>query len=127
MGHLILQQAFRGMREVKKGFTLLELLVVLTVLLILSSLGMYLYQRSLAYAKSTVCETNLRALQESIILYTAENDALPGTLGELKLEHLEKGYAKAMEDRGWLIKASTFLIKFDASNYAYAQFLYTRP
>jgi prepilin-type N-terminal cleavage/methylation domain-containing protein len=111
------------MREVKKGFTLLELLVVLTVLLILSSLGMYLYQRSLAYAKGTVCQTNLRALQESIILYSAENDALPGTLGELKLEYLEKGYAKAMEDGGWLIKASTFLIKFDASSYAYAQFL----
>lgn len=123
MGHLILRQASKGMRGVKKGFTLLELLVVLTVLLILSSFGMYLYQRSLAYAKGTVCQTNLRALQESIILYTAENDALPGTLGELKLEHLEKGYAKAMEDRGWLVKASTFFIKFDASNHAYAQFL----
>jgi prepilin-type N-terminal cleavage/methylation domain-containing protein len=123
MGHLILQQVFRGMREVKKGFTLLELLVVLTVLLILSSFGMYLYQLSLAYAKDTVCQTNLRALQESIILYSAENEALPGTLGQLKLEHLEKGYAKAMEDGGWLIKASTFLIKFDASSYAYAQFL----
>jgi prepilin-type N-terminal cleavage/methylation domain-containing protein len=123
MGHLILQQAFKSMREMRKGFTLLELLVVLTVLLILSSFGMYLYHRSLAYAKDTVCETNLRALQESIILYSAENDALPGTLGQLKLEHLEKGYAKAMEDGGWLIKASTLLIKFDASSYAYAQFL----
>ncbi|NNG07710.1 MAG: prepilin-type N-terminal cleavage/methylation domain-containing protein [Desulfobacteraceae bacterium] len=123
MGQFILQQALKSMREAKKGFTLLELLVVLTVLLILSSFGMYLYHRSLAYAKDTVCETNLRALQESIILYSAENDALPGTLGQLKLEHLEKGYAKAMEARGWLIKASTLLIKFDASSYAYAQFL----
>ena len=123
MGHPILQQAFKSVRKIKKGFTLLELLVVLTVLLILSSFGMYLYHRSLAYAKDTVCETNLRALQESIILYSAENDALPGTLGQLKLEHLEKGYAKAMEDRGWLIKACTFLIKLDASDHAYAQFL----
>jgi len=123
MGHLILQQAFKGLRDLKKGFTLLELLVVLTVLLVLSSFGMYLYHKSLAYAKDTVCQTNLRALQESIILYAADNDALPGTLGELKLEHLEKGYAKAMKDRGWLIKACTLLIKFDASDHAYAQFL----
>ena len=123
MGHLILKRAFKGMRDVKKGFTLLELLVVLTVLLILSSFGMYLYHRSLAYAKDTVCQTNLRALQESIILYTADNDALPGTLGELKLHHLEKGYAKAMEGRRWLIKACTLLIKYDASDHAYAQFL----
>jgi prepilin-type N-terminal cleavage/methylation domain-containing protein len=111
------------MRDVKKGFTLLELLVVLTVLLILSSFGMYLYHRSLAYAKDTVCQTNLRALQESIIFYSAENDALPGTLGELKLDHLEKGYAKAMEGRRWLVKACSLLIKFDASDHAYAAFL----
>ena len=123
MGHLILQKALKGIREAKKGFTLLELLVVLTVLLILSSIGMYLYHRSLAYAKDTVCQTNLRGLQESVILYSAENDALPASLGQLKLEHLERGYAKAMEGRGWLVKASTLLIKFEASSYAYAQFL----
>ena len=123
MGHLILQRAFKGTRDVKKGFTLLELLVVLTVLLILSSFGMYLYHRSLAYAKDTVCQTNLRALQESIIFYTAENEALPGTLGDLKIDHLEKGYAKAMEERRWLVKACTLLIKFDTSDHAYAHFL----
>jgi prepilin-type N-terminal cleavage/methylation domain-containing protein len=123
MGRLILQQAFKGLRDLKKGFTLIELLVVLTILLILSSSGMYLYHLSLAYAKDTVCQTNLRALQEAIILYSADNDALPGTLGELKLDHLKKGYAKAMKDRRWLIKACTLLIKFDASDHAYAQFL----
>lgn len=123
MGHLIWQRAFKGMRDVKKGFTLLELLVVLTILLILSSFGMYLYHRSLAYAKDTVCQTNLRALQESLILYTADNDALPGTLGDLKLDHLEKGYAKAIEGRRWLVKACTLLIKFDTSDHAYAAFL----
>ena len=123
MGHLILQQTFKELRDLKKGFTLIELLVVLTVLLILSSFGFYLYHRSLAYAKDTVCQTNLRAIQESIILYAADNDALPGTLGELKLDHLKKGYAKATKDRRWLIKACTLLIKFDASDHAYAQFL----
>ena len=123
MGHLILQKTSKGMRDGRKGFTLLELLVVLTILLILSSFGMYLYHRSLAYAKDTVCQTNLRALQEAIILYTADNDALPGTLGDLKLDHLEKGYAKAMDGRRWLVKACTLLIKFDTSDYAYAQFL----
>jgi len=123
MGHLFLQRAFEEMRDVKKGFTLLELLVVLTILLILSSVGMYLYHLSLAYAKDTVCQTNLRALQESVIFYTAENEALPGTLGDLKLDHIEKGYAKAMEGRRWLVKACTLLIKFDASDQAYAHFL----
>ena len=123
MGNLNWKQAFKGARETKRGFTLLELLVVLTALLVLSTIAMYLYQRSLAYAKDTVCQTNLRALHEAVTLYSSENHALPASLGELKLEHLEKGYAKAMRGKAWLTKASTLLIKLDASNHAYAQFL----
>ena len=123
MGNLSWKQAFKPVRETKRGFTLLELLVVLTVILVLSTIAMFLYQRSLAYAKGTVCQTNLRALHEAITLYSTENDALPASLGQLKLEHLEKGFAKAMEGRAWLIKASTFLIKLDTSDHAYAQFL----
>jgi len=123
MGHLNLRQALKGVRNIKKGFTLVELLVVLTITLVLASLGMYLYQKSLVYAKETVCQTNLRALGEAIEFYASENDALPASLGQLKIEHLEKAYAKAMEDGGWVIKACTFLIKLDASDHAYAQFL----
>ena len=99
------------------------MIVVLAVVLILSTIVMFLYQKSLAYAKGTVCQTNLKALHKAIILYSQDNDVLPATLGDLNLEHLEKGYAKVMEDRGWLIKASTYLIKLDASDHAYAQFL----
>ena len=123
MGNFIWKQAFKRVRDTKRGFTLLELLVVLTALLILSTVAMYLYHRSLAYAKDTVCQTNLRALQESIIFYSAENDALPASLGQIELKHLEKGYAKALEDKRWLIKACSLLIKFDASDHAYAGFL----
>lgn len=123
MSGLILKKAFKRFRETKRGFTLIEMLVVVVILLILSSIAMYLYQRGLAHAKETVCETNLKALTEAIELYSTENDALPGTLGELNLKHLEKGYAKAMGNKGWLIKAYTFLIKLDASDHAYAQFL----
>ncbi len=123
MSGLILKKAFKRLRETKRGFTLIEMLVVVGILLILSSIAMYLYQRGLAHAKETVCQTNLKALKEAIELYSTENEALPGTLGELKLEHLEKGYAKAMGDRAWVIKAYTLLIKLDASDHAYAQFL----
>ena len=123
MGNLSWKKAFKCVRETKTGFTLLELLAVLTVILVLSTIAMFLYQRSLAYAKGTVCQTNLRALHEAITLYSTENDALPASLGQLKLEHLEKGYARAMKGRAWLIKASTFLIQLDASDRAYAQFL----
>ncbi len=123
MGCLGLQKALIQVRKTERGFTLIELIVVLAIVLVLSSIAMYLHQRGLAHARKTVCQTNLRALQTAIELYVAENGDLPGTLTHLKLEHLEKAYAKAIKDRGWLIKAYTFLIKLDESDHAYAQFL----
>jgi prepilin-type N-terminal cleavage/methylation domain-containing protein len=123
MGYLSLQQACKGLREIKKGYTLIELLVVLTIILVLATIGMFLYNRSIAFAQETVCQTNLITLEKAIELYVIENDAIPASLGHLKLEHLEKGYAKAMEDGGWFTKFSFFLVKLDASKQAYAQFL----
>jgi prepilin-type N-terminal cleavage/methylation domain-containing protein len=123
MSHLALQAAYRGFKKNKSGYTLIELCVTLAIILILSSIGAYAYQSTLASARGTVCKTNLRALGTAIYEYVLENDALPATLGHLKLKHLEKGYAKAMEDRGWVTKFSLFLIELDESDHAYAQYL----
>jgi len=123
MDDLGLRQAYKRLRTNKIGYTLVELLTVLTIILILSTFGIFLYSRSIAYAKGTVCQTNLDALETAIEVYAAENDALPASLGQLKLEHLEKGYAKAMGERRWLKKLSFFIVKLDSSDEAHAQFL----
>jgi prepilin-type N-terminal cleavage/methylation domain-containing protein len=106
-----------------KGFTLLELLVVVGIILTLSSIGMFAYNRVLVSAKETVCKTNLRALSEAVILYLNDYDAFPASLGQLKQEYLEKGYAKAREEGGWTVDLALFLVKLDASDDAHAQFL----
>jgi type II secretory pathway pseudopilin PulG len=123
MGRFSLRQTSKGTGKTQRGFTLIELLVILVSVLFLASIGLFAYQNAIAHAKDTVCKTNLDALREAIDLYLSENDALPASLGHLKLEHLQKGYAKAMEDGRWLKKLAYFLIKLDASDQAYAQFL----
>ena len=123
MGCPHLKLAVKLKEKSQKGFTLLELLVVLVIILVLSSVGIFAYQRAIAHAKETVCTTNLKALREAIDFYLSEHDALPASLGQLKFEHLEKGYAKAMEENRWLKKLCYFLVKLDASDQAYAQFL----
>ena len=123
MVDLVFRQAYERMRWNKIGYTLVELLVVMSIILILSSLGVFAYHLCLVYARETVCETNLNALEKAVDLYSVENDALPASLGRLKREHLEKGYAKAMEDGRWLKKFCFFLIKLDTPKQAYAQFL----
>ncbi|MHC5074784.1 MAG: type II secretion system protein [Planctomycetota bacterium] len=123
MVDLDLRRVFKQVRKNNLGYTLVELLTVLGIILVLATVGVFVYNRAIAYAKSTVCQTNLRALETAIDLYTMETDALPASLGQLQLEHIEKGYAREMEDRGWLKKLSFFLIKMNSSREAYAQFL----
>jgi prepilin-type N-terminal cleavage/methylation domain-containing protein len=107
----------------QKGFTLVELMVVVGIILVLSSIGMFAYNRMLVSAKETVCKTNLRALSEAVILYLNDYDAFPASLGQLKPEYLEKGYAKARKEGGWAVDLSLFLVKLDGSDDAHAQFL----
>jgi prepilin-type N-terminal cleavage/methylation domain-containing protein len=124
LNHLRWRRVFKKSRSIPKGFTLIELIIVVAVIIILASAGLFLYHKGLAYAKATVCETNLRAINKAIKLYATENnDALPASLGQLKLEHFEKGYAMAIKDAEWQAKFSFFLLKIDASDQAYAQFL----
>ena len=123
MDHLSMRQAYKRVRRNKTGYTLIELVVVMAIILILSTIGIFVYQRFIAHARGTVCKTNLKALETATEVYTAENDALPASLGDLKLEHLEKGYAKAMEDRRWLIKFYFFIVKLNTPKQVYAQFL----
>jgi prepilin-type N-terminal cleavage/methylation domain-containing protein len=114
---------YREIQATQKGYTLLELLVVVGIILVLSTFGVFIYNKALSAAKETVCKTNLRALSEAVTLYLNDYDAFPASLGELKPEYIEKGYAKAREEGGWLVDLSLFLTKLDASDQAHAQFL----
>ena len=123
MSHLDLQKKHSRFRKSNRGYTLIELIITLAVILLLTSIAIYGYQRVLNTARTTVCKTNLKALKAAIEKYFLENDALPATLGQLKMKHLEEGYAKAMEDQGWFAEVSLFLIKLDESGNAFAQYL----
>ena len=116
------ESSLTGQRA-QRGYTLIELMVVVTIILVLSSIGVFLYSRAIAHAKDTVCKTNLKTLNEAVILYLEEYDAFPASLGHLKREHLEKGYAKAMSERRWHEKLCFFLLTIEESESAYAQFL----
>lgn len=106
-----------------KGFTLMELLIVLAIISILASIVAISYRHFIDKAKETVCRTNLTGLSNAIKLYIAENDALPAILGDLGLDNLEKGFALAMKDSGWWVKFSHILVKINIPREANAQFL----
>lgn len=68
-------------RKNPMGFTLVELLVVITIVAILASLVFSLSSRAINSAQKAVCVTNLRGIGNALQIYITENNGvLPGPL-----------------------------------------------
>ena len=69
-----------------RGFTIIELMVVLALVVILASLAMVQYRRSIVYAKEAVLRDDLMKMREAIDQYYADKNQYPPTLGALASE-----------------------------------------
>ena len=69
-----------------RGFTIIELMVVLALVVILASLAMVQYRRSIVYAKEAVLRDDLFKMREAIDQYYADKNQYPATLGALSAE-----------------------------------------
>ena len=82
----LLQTAFRGTgrrADPRSGFTLIELIVVLTILGILLSIALPNYKNSILQAKEAVLRENLYRLRDLIDQYQADKGRYPDTLETL--------------------------------------------
>jgi prepilin-type N-terminal cleavage/methylation domain-containing protein len=67
-----------------KGFTLVELMVVLVIIGILVAIAVPIYNKTQATAEERACQANLRILEGAVAQYQLDNDgALPTGLGDL--------------------------------------------
>lgn len=74
----------------QKGFTLIELIIVMTIIGILLTIAQPTYKSSIIRAKETVLKENLFAMRSAIDQYYADNGVYPPTLDEL----VTKGYLR---------------------------------
>ncbi|MGI6486929.1 MAG: competence type IV pilus major pilin ComGC [Syntrophothermaceae bacterium] len=78
-----------------KGFTLVELMVVLVIIGILVAIAVPIYNKTQATAEERACQANLRILEGAVAQYQLDNDgALPT---ELSVSDLSD-YIKDAED-----------------------------
>jgi general secretion pathway protein G len=73
-------------RRERRGFTLIELMIVMTIITILVSIAVPLYQRSIIRAKESVLKSNLFTLRTMIDEYTIDKQKAPQTLEDLVRE-----------------------------------------
>jgi general secretion pathway protein G len=82
----------RRIQSGKRGFTLIELMIVLAISMILVSMAVPFYQKSILRSKESVLRNNLFTMRTVIDEYTYDKQKAPQSLGDLVTD----GYLRAV-------------------------------
>src|SRR2546422_58501 len=80
----------RSRRPLAAGFTLIELMIVISIIMILVGIAAVQYQRSVQRAREATLKQDLQAMRQSIDNYTLDKQAAPQSLDDL----VQAGYLR---------------------------------
>src|SRR5690242_4156488 len=69
------------------GFTLLELMIVISIIIVLAAITLPQYQRTIMHTREAVLKDDLRNMRSLIDQFAADKGRLPQSLDELVSEH----------------------------------------
>ena len=70
-------------RLTRRGFTLIEMMIVMAIIVILIAVAVPFYQKAIIRAKETVLHSNIRAIRNSIDEYSFDKQKAPSSLQDL--------------------------------------------
>jgi len=74
----------RARRRKEKGFTLIELMIVITIIFILIGMAIGRYDRAVQRAREAALKTDLQTMRNAIDNYTMDKMSAPQSLEDLK-------------------------------------------
>jgi len=98
-----------------RGFTLIELMIVISIILILVSISIPIYSQSILRAKESVLRQNLFTLRSVISQYTLDKQKAPQSLDDI----VQAGYLKSIPkdpmtgEANWQVEQEDVLLAVD--------------
>ncbi|HTS38707.1 MAG TPA: type II secretion system protein [Candidatus Solibacter sp.] len=91
---MILSSQRRTKKERQSGFTLMELMVVLSIVMIFLSIAVPTFSRSILSARERALRSDLATLRQDIWKYTLDKQKAPQSLDDLR----QAGYIEKIPD-----------------------------
>ena len=81
-------------RVAERGFTMIELMIVVSLIIVLTTMGMTQYRHSVIYSKESVLKEDLFRMRDAIDQYFADKAQYPSTLDAL----VSDGYVRKIPE-----------------------------
>ena len=96
----------------QRGFTLMELLVVMTIIALLSTVGIVGYRHSTKLSKESVLKENLFQIRHALEQYHADRSRYPTSLAQLR----DKGYVREIPKDPMTNSAETWRTEMESAD-----------
>lgn len=107
----------------RKGFTLIEVLVVIVIIGILATVGIPTYQNFIEDSKSRVCQNNLLTLKAALDIYVVENGVVPADLTKIPAATIKKVFAQKLREGGVPLQVAYAVVELDHRGLAFADII----
>jgi general secretion pathway protein G len=102
----------KRLRTCERGFTLLELMVVIAIIIVLATLGAGRYEQTVIRAREATLKQDLFVMRQAIQNYTSDKEAGPTSLDDL----VSSGYLRAIpvdpvtRQKNWITESTDLLV-----------------